>query len=237
MCGRFVQYRAAIDYLQALHSGLPLAAGLEPAPIARYNVAPHTRVLLIHADADGLRLEPVPWGYAPAWAQGPRARPPAINARVETLASSRFWREAWKSGRALVPADGWYEWQQNAAATGRKQPFFFRLKSGEPLFFPAIGRFPHGGAAAREGDGFALITRMSDGGMSAIHDRQPLVLGAEMARAWIDPQQIPAQAEEIALHRGLPTQAFEWYPIGLAVGNVHNEGAGLIQPMGPVNAG
>ncbi|GAB3486512.1 SOS response-associated peptidase [Azotobacter salinestris] len=237
MCGRFVQYRAAIDYLQALHSEAPLAAGIEPVPIARYNVAPHTRVLLIHVDADGLRMEPVPWGYAPAWAQGPRARPPAINARVETLASSRFWREAWKSGRALIPADGWYEWQQEAAGTGRKQPFFFRLKSGEPLFFPAIGRFPRAGAAVREGDGFALITRPSKGRMGEIHDRQPLVLSPETARAWIDQQQTPAQAEEIALHRGLPSEAFEWYPVGLAVGNVHNEGSGLIQPVGPANAG
>ncbi|SEJ65260.1 Putative SOS response-associated peptidase YedK [Azotobacter beijerinckii] len=228
MCGRFVQYRAAIDYLQALRSEAPLAAGIEPAPIARYNVAPHTRVLLIHEDADGLRLEPITWGYAPVWARSPR--PPAINARVETLASSRFWREAWKSGRALVPADGWYEWRQDTAGTGRKQPFFFQLKSREPLFFPAVGRFPRGGAAAREGDGFALITQTSEGRMNEIHDRRPLVLEPKMARAWLDPQQTPARAEEITLHRGLPAQAFEWYPVGLAVGNVHNEGVELIRP-------
>ncbi|MFC0712164.1 SOS response-associated peptidase [Azorhizophilus paspali] len=234
MCGRFVQYRTAIDYLQALRSETPLASGIDPAPIARYNVAPHTRVLLIHADADGLRMELVPWGYAPAWAQGPRARTPAINARVETLASSRFWREAWKSGRALVPADGWYEWRPDAAGKGRKQPFFLHLKNGEPLFFPAIGHFAREGTALREEDGFALITRPSEGRMGEIHDRQPLVLGADMARAWIDPRRTPAQAEEIALHRGMPSAAFEWYPVGLAVGNVREEGNELIRPQGAI---
>jgi len=230
MCGRFVQHRCAIDYLEALHSGVPLAAGIQPAPIARYNVAPRTRVLLIHEDADGLHMDLVLWGYAPAWAHGPR--PPSINARVETVASSHFWREAWKNGRALIPADGWYEWRQDETGIGRKQPFFFTLRSRDPLFFPAIGRFPRGGDTPREGDGFALITMASDGGMCEIHERRPVVLEPAMARAWLDPRQTPAAAGEIALHRSLPAEAFDWYPVGLAVGNVHNEGAELIQPDG-----
>ena len=29
----------------------------------------------------------------------------------------------------------------------------------------------------------------------------------------------------------LPAQDFEWYPVGLAVNNVRNEGAGLIRPL------
>ena len=66
--------------------------------------------------------------------------------------------------------------------------------------------------------------------MAEIHDRRPLVLGPEEARAWLDPDLPPHEAEEIALHHGLPAEAFEWYAVGVEVGNVRSEGAGLIQP-------
>ena len=228
MCGRFAQYRTAVEYLNALRIEVPVVGGINPEPIGRYNVAPRTRVLLMHKDEEGLRIEPVPWGYAPSWASG--ARPPAINARVEKVATGRFWREAWKTGRALVPADGWYELKPDPANPKRKQPYYFRLRSGEPLFFPAIGHIPCHGREIKEGDGFATITMASDGGMVEIHDRRPLVLASDRARAWLDPELLPAQAEDIALHGSLPAEAFEWYPVGCEVGNVKSEGAQLITP-------
>ncbi|HEY6610269.1 MAG TPA: SOS response-associated peptidase family protein [Pseudomonas sp.] len=228
MCGRFVQSLTAVEYLEALRIEVPVLGGFNPEPIGRYNVAPRTRVLLMHQEEEGLRLEPVPWGYAPSWATGPR--PPAINARVETVATGRFWREAWKAGRALVPADGWYEWKPDPNDPKHKQPFYFRLRGGGPLFFPAIGHLPHHGREIQEGDGFATITMASDGGMNEIHPRRPLVLAPDEARAWLDPGVTPHVAEEIALHHGLPAEAFEWYAVGIEVGNVKSEGAGLISP-------
>lgn len=228
MCGRFVQSLTSVEYLKALHIEVPVIGGINPEPIGRYNVAPRTRVLLIHQDEEGLRIEPVPWGYAPSWASG--ARPPAINARVETMVTSRFWREAWKDGRALVPADGWYEWKPDPTNPKRKQPYYFRLRSGEPLFFPAIGHFPRHGRVIQEGDGFATITMESDGSMVEIHDRRPLVLTPDAARSWLDPELPPVEAEEIVLHESLPATAFEWYPVGHEVGNVKSEGAQLIIP-------
>ena len=78
-----------------------------------------------------LRMEPVKWGYAPLWAQG--KRPPAINARVETAATSKYFRDIWQTGRAIVPADGWYEWKKDAADPKIKQPYYITLASGEPI--------------------------------------------------------------------------------------------------------
>ncbi|MOA11349.1 putative SOS response-associated peptidase YedK [compost metagenome] len=70
--------------------------------------------------------------------------------------------------------------------------------------------------------------------MAEIHDRRPLVLGPDEARTWLDPRVHPEEAEEI-LHHGLPVEAFEWYAVGAAVGNVRNEGAGLIHPSSTPN--
>lgn len=229
MCGRFVQSLIPAEYLDALHTELPIVGGFNPEPVNRYNVAPRTRVLLLHQEEDGLRLESVPWGYTPFWATG--SRPPTINARVEKVATGAFWREAWKGGRALVPADGWYEWKPDPADPKHKQPYYFRLKGGGPLFFPAIGNLPRHGRTIQEGDGFATITMPSDGRMAEIHNRRPLVLGPDEAKMWLDPGLASQEAEEILLHRGLPAAAFEWYAVASEVGSVRKEGPELIRPI------
>lgn len=227
MCGRFAQYREAYEYLDKIGIQLPLIGGVNPEPLGRYNVPPQSRVQLLHHDEDGLRMEPVRWGYAPFWAQG--KRPPAINAKVETAATSKFFRGIWKDGRAIVPADGWYEWKRDEANPKIKQPYLIKLRTDEPCFFAAIGHFQRGGMAEpRDGDGFVIMTSSSDAGMIDIHDRRPVVLSAECAAHWLDAELDPSEAEEIALEHGLPADEFAWYPVSAAVGNVRNEGPHLI---------
>jgi putative SOS response-associated peptidase YedK len=229
MCGRFAQYRIAYEYLDRIgvQLPLPLLGGVSPEPIGRYNVPPRSNVQLLHQDADGIRMEPVPWGYAPWWAQG--KRPPAINARVETATTSKFFRDIWRTGRAVVPADGWFEWKKDEQNPKIKQPYFIRLRSGEPMFFAALGQFQRGGMLEpRDGDGFVIITSSSDAGMLDIHDRRPLVLTAECAAHWMDPDLPSSEAQEFALENGLSVAEFEWYAVGPEVGNVRNEGAQLL---------
>lgn len=72
---------------------------------------------------------------------GTGKRPPAINARVETAATSKFFRDIWQTGRAIVPADGWYEWKKDAANPKIKQPYYITLRSGEPMFSLRSGGF------------------------------------------------------------------------------------------------
>lgn len=226
MCGRITQYRYPIEYTEPL--GQMMIDGVDPTPIGRYNVPPQSRVQLLHRDQDGLRMDGVRWGYAPFWAQG--KRPPAINARVETAATSKFFRDIWRTGRAIVPADGWYEWKKDEANPKIKQPYLITLASNEPLFMAALGRFQRGGGMEpRDDDGFVIITASSDVGMIDIHDRRPVVLSAECALHWLDPELSPAEAEEIALEHSLGVEAFDWYPVGRAVGNVRNEGPHLIE--------
>lgn len=227
MCGRFAQYRIPWDYIEPIGLDVPLLGSLDPAPIARYNIPPSTPVLTLHQDSDGLRFTPVPWGYMPYWAKG--KRPPAINARVETAATSKFFKDVWQTGRCIVPADGWYEWVTDPE-TKVKQPYYIRRRDGMPMYFAAIGPFARReGIATRPGDGFVIITANSDGGMLDIHDRRPVVLSPECAAHWLDPELTPREAEEIVRDRAEPVEVFEWYPVGREVGNVRNEGPELIQ--------
>lgn len=223
MCGRFAQYRSRDDYFAAL--GI---AGDEithdPQPIDRYNVAPGTRVLLLNARAGSLSLDPVHWGYAPDWWQ----KPPLINARSETAASGRMFSSLWRHGRAIVMADGWYEWQRKGS---HKQPWFLFHHAREPLFFAAIGNAPYD--KANDHEGFVIVTAASDKGLVDIHDRWPLVLTPEAALAWLDPTTTVDEACDLA-HKGARTaDEFRWHPVSPAVGNPKNQGADLIKESAP----
>jgi len=67
--------------------------------------------------------------------------------------------------------------------------------------------------------------------MLDIHDRRPVVLPADLAREWIDPNTTSQRAEQIVQELGLQSEAFEWYQVSKAVGNVKNTGAALIGPL------
>lgn len=124
-------------------------------------------------------------------------------------------------------ADGWYEWVVDPADPKRKQPYFIRLKSQAPIFMAALAQV-QAGLEPNEGDGFVIITAASDQGMLDIHDRRPLVLAPEQARAWLDPQLPAEQAERLAREQCLPVADFEWFAVSKDVGNMRNEGAQLL---------
>ena len=228
MCGRFVQYQGIADYLKVLASDRKVVTGYDNQPIGRYNIAPSTRVSILHGEQNEPRIDSVRWGWAPFWAKG--KRPDAINARVETVTTGKFFKQLWPNGRTLVMADGWYEWVKDPDDPKKKQPYFIRLKSKEPMFFAALAEV-HAGLKPNEGDGFVIITAASDQGMVDIHDRRPVVFTPELAREWIEAGLDRDRAEELAVECCHPTAEFEWYPVGNAVGNVKNQGPVLIRPL------
>lgn len=232
MCGRFVQYEGMAAFMEELGPQLPLFGGYDAEPISRYNVAPTTRVQILHSTEAGVHITPVRWGWAPFWAKG--KRPDPINARIETVTTGKFFKQLWPAGRALVPSEGWYEWVKDPNDPKKKQPYFIRLKDQKPMFFGALAQI-RPGLGEQDGDGFVIITASCDQGMVDIHDRRPLVLSPEQARKWLDPDLSPGQAEEIARDLSRPEADFEWYAVGKEVGNVRNQGAQLLLPWYPEN--
>jgi hypothetical protein len=57
------------------------------------------------------------------------ANRPTLNARAETIAEKPMFREAFKYRRAVIPASGWYEWQDREDG---KQPWYF-MPAKEPI--------------------------------------------------------------------------------------------------------
>ena len=227
MCGRYSIYESMDHYLRELAPKQLVINGYDLWPIERYNVAPSTRVEIIRSTEKGLSVDKVRWGWSPFWAKG--KRPDPINARVETVTTGKFFKQLWPNGRAIAPANGWFEWVKDPADAKIKQPYYIRLKSQAPMLFSALAQVtprlePH------EDDGFVIITAASDSGMVDIHDRRPLVLTPELANEWLDPATSANRAEQIAKECCRPVEDFEWYPVSKAVGNVRNQEVSLMTP-------
>ena len=220
MCGRFTQIQSRDDYLEFLLEDEEENIPYDPEPIGRYNVAPGTKVLLLNNRGAGLHLDPVVWSYAPGWWD----KAPLINARVETAAASRMFKPLWNHGRAIVFADGWYEWKKEG---DKKQPYYIYRKDKKPLFFAAIGKQPFD--AGDEAEGFLIVTAAADRGLVDIHDRRPLALSPETAREWMQRDVGRKEVEDISKNGSVSAGNFSCHPVSQKIGNYKNQRSELIE--------
>lgn len=118
MCGRYATTRTpdelSYDFAARLADGLEDVEGDWPEP--DWNMAPTKRAPIIVDRPDrgdrpgGRQLIVAQWGLVPSWAKDPKIGSRMINARSETVAEKPSFAKAFASRRAVVPADGFYEW-------------------------------------------------------------------------------------------------------------------------------
>jgi putative SOS response-associated peptidase YedK len=98
----------------------------------RFNIAPTQPVPVIRQNPkERVReLSMMRWGLIPSWAKDSSTAASMINARSETAATKPAFRDALKSRRCLIPADGFYEWRR---AGKIKQPYCFEVNEGKLL--------------------------------------------------------------------------------------------------------
>jgi len=113
MCGRYRLSRRK----QIIEERFDTVTGEEDWS-SRYNIAPTQPVPIIRQHPKDPRREMslVRWGLIPSWAKDASSGARMINARSETAATLPAFRDAMKSRRCIVPADGFYEWSRHEAA-------------------------------------------------------------------------------------------------------------------------
>ena len=142
MCGRYASSRDSDDLIEEFE----VVESRIAAPLAPdYNVAPTKEVYAVVERPPSRESEEPPqrqlrvfaWGLVPSWAKDPSIGNRMINARMETVAEKPAFRKAFATRRALLPADGYFEWypksQTNAKGKPVKQPLFIRTKDGGVL--------------------------------------------------------------------------------------------------------
>ena len=194
----------------------------------RYNVAPSTDVYAIIETGGSRRLGALRWGFAPHWTRGPKRSREPINARVESLATSRMFGSAFRERRCLIPADGFYEWQDRGDGR-RKQPFHLAAADGAPFAFAGIWtvrRDPEDEAEPQFST--AIVTREASGAMEEIHPRIPAILPQALWEEWLtaEPEDTPHLVESVAT-ASLPRLVAT--PVTERVNNVRNEGPELLE--------
>lgn len=192
----------------------------------KFNVSPGTSRPVLHVEDDKLLVDDLHWGYRSAWAEASGKISMAINTRLEKI-TNRYWKPLLNKGRAIVPAAGWYEW---TGEKGQKQPWHIHRADGGPLYLAALANFAPD-AEVKTLNGFTIVTADAEGGMVDVHDRRPVVLTAEDAAMWLSSDIDALQAEQLLRSVALGPDAFEWYMVDRAVGNVKIQGPQLARPM------
>jgi putative SOS response-associated peptidase YedK len=258
MCGRYASFKESQDLADAFDVDDMTDAAR--ALMASYNVAPTdgVRVVVDRAARGGESADGSPddgagtgepaqparremhvarWGLVPSWAKDLAVGSRMFNARSETLAEKPAFKRAAATKRCLVLADGYYEWQKVAVegqSKPRRVPHYIHPSDGAPIAF--AGLYAWWRDPAKDDDdpdrwvlSTTIVTAPARDGLEAIHDREPAMLRPEVAQAWLDPAQTDLDAVLAMLDE--PAPALSWYEVGAAVGNVRNDGPGLMQPV------
>ncbi|MGS1096027.1 SOS response-associated peptidase [Aquamicrobium terrae] len=222
MCGRFA-LTATADQTAAF-----LGVGeLQDFP-ARYNIAPTQPILMALAapprppgsnlpDREALLVR---WGLIPAWVKETRGFPLLFNARSEEAAGKASFRTAMRHRRALVPASGFYEWQQSGAAKG--QAYWIRPRHGGLVAFAALME-TYAESGGSEMDTGALLTTAANPAIANIHHRMPVVIEEKDFGRWLDCRhQEPRDVADLL--KPAQPDFFEAIPVSSLVNKVANTG-------------
>jgi putative SOS response-associated peptidase YedK len=229
MCGRYL-LKTALEELARIFGFIE-----RPNLAPRYNIAPTLEVPVIRQ-----RREPVGqrsiaalrWGLVLPWSDDPKAGPPLINARAETLLEKPAFRGASRKRRCLVPADGYYQWREGDAS---KRPYLIARRDHAPFAFAGIWERwgpRHDPAAAL--DSFAIITTEANDFLRGFHHRMPVVLTPDDYAPWLDPDSpVGAALERL---KPLPNDLLEAVPLDRAVNSNRADGPDLLKPVGPIES-
>ena len=226
MCGR---YLAVSDPEQLAERFEVDEIRTEPQP-PRYNVAPSTEVYAILEDEAARRLGTLRWGFVPVWAKQLKGGPQPINARLESVATSKLFAPSFRRKRCLLPADGFYEWQDRGEGR-RKQPYHLADPDGVPLAFAGIWSSWRDPQQEDPNPLFsaAIITTEARGTMTELHHRMPVMLPATLWQDWLtaSEDEAPHLLETVT---ALPAPTLRATPISDRVNSVRNDGPELLEP-------
>lgn len=176
MCGRYGLVPS--DWAGA---GLAFGLGDVPAWPGSYNMAP-TQALPVVRQQSIRGVAFLIWGLIPPGSPTPKVPFSNINARAESIARRRVFREPFARRRCLVPASGFYEWQSTASKA--KQPYWVHPPEGGLWAFAGV--WERWGPSADVLESFAIITTEGNAVVAPIHDRMPVIIQADAYDAWLD---------------------------------------------------
>ena len=218
--GRYSITKRRKDVEREVASRLRVRLGGDDEVYERFNVAPTQDVPAVVQDRHGRRSEVMRWGLVPRWARELNTGLSLINARAETLATSRAFGGlvTRPSHRCLVLADGFYEWIASEDPKQPRQPLRFSLEGGGSFCF--AGLWTTWRSSVRS---CTVVTTQANELVAPVHERMPVVLADPAVwEAWLDPA---LDAAAVApLLAPLPAGALQVAPANPVLNHPDHEG-------------
>jgi putative SOS response-associated peptidase YedK len=194
----------------------------------RYNIAPTQPIPVIRQNPkEPIReLSLMRWGLLPSWAKDSSSAARMINARSETAGTKPAFRDALKSRRCLIPADGFYEWVRTGKS---KQPYCFEVNDGEMFAFAGIwDRWRE--SSGKTVESCSILTTIPNAVTSAVHNRMPVILDPDAYDLWLDPgmRDVSAVSE---LLKPYDARLMRCFPISTRINHVANDDAECSAPV------
>lgn len=220
MCGRF-SLQTDFNVLQELFE-FELIEDEEVNP--RYNIAPGQQILAIVQDGNRRVGRFFKWGLVPFFAKDPKIGYRMINARSETIDEKASFKHAFKNRRALIVADGFYEWKKEGK---KKKPYRFILRDGKPFVMAGLWE-----KASIENEPLltcTILTGKPNGLVKDIHDRMP-VIANDFSNEWLDTSLTDTNYLK-SLFLPYPEAQMEKYEVSSLVNSPKNDDSSLIAPL------
>ncbi|GAB3273312.1 SOS response-associated peptidase [Arthrobacter pigmenti] len=234
MCGRYVMARSTGDLVASFDIDEPYEGQIPPS----YNVAPTDEVPIVierrsSAEREQSRqLASARWGLVPSWSKDRKAAARLINARMETVTGKPSFRQAAAKRRALVAADGYFEWQKTD--TGKMPVYLHGADEGLLAFAGLYEYWPDPSLPEGHPDKWlrtcTVITTQATDSLGHIHDRTPLIVPRDFYSDWLDPE-TTSTADVQQLLDAIPEPKLVPRMVSTQVNNVRNNGHELIEPV------
>lgn len=220
MCGRFnvIDNPGLQQLLRDLGVDLKLPPGI--------NVAPTEAVFLVRNQQGQASAEAARWWLTPSWASQVDQKYAMFNARSETLASSRAFRQPFKRQRGIVPMSSFIEWRSEE---GAKQPYLIS-NADRALAVAALWDVWSGGDEPLLT--CTLVTTAAATGFEPWHRRMPVMLAPDECARWLDNEH-PVDADD-PLFRSRLKFDLVISPLSRAISNARNKEPAAMRPVGEV---
>jgi putative SOS response-associated peptidase YedK len=223
MCGRFVQASAPPRLALVQDVKLPDSRLSNWPP--RYNGAPSQDFLVIRCNhRTGERsLDRLRWGLIPHWNTEAGGGRKPINAKAETVATLRLFRDAFASRRCIVPIDAFFEWK---ASDGAREPYAIAMQDRWPFGLAALWenwRDPKTQEWLRT---FTIVTVPANDLLREIHPRMPAILSPDDYERWLGPE-----ADMRDALRTYPSEPMTVWRISPRVNSHKNDDEEILTPL------
>lgn len=209
MCGRYQTTKAAQEIERIFDVKLDKKIYKQ-----NYNAAP-TQNLPIVANNNPDEVQFYKWGLIPSWAKDDKLSYSMINARIETLREKPTFKSLVDKKRCIVISDGYYEWKK--LNSNDKQPMRI-CKQNESLFAYAGLWTEWKNSEGIVIPTFTIITTDAYQSLAEVHNRMPVMLNTDAAKAWLmNELEVEQLQKEMIIQKDL-----KFYAVSKLVGNVSN---------------